>query len=35
MTVELSNAFILITDKKISAVKDLVPILEKTMEKGS
>lgn len=34
MTVELSNAFIFITDKKISNAKDLVPLLEKTMEKG-
>lgn len=34
MTVELSNASILITDKKISSVKDLVPFLEKVMEKG-
>ena len=34
MTVELSNAAILITDKKLSSVKDLVPFLEKVMEKG-
>lgn len=34
MTVELSNANILITDKKLSSVKDLVPFLEKVMEKG-
>lgn len=34
MTVELSNASILITDKKLSTVKDLVPFLEKTMEKN-
>lgn len=34
MSVELSNAHILITDKKLSAVKDLVPFLEKVMEKG-
>jgi chaperonin GroEL len=34
MTVELGNASILITDKKLSNVKDLIPILEKTMEKG-
>ena len=35
MTVELANAAILITDKKLSAVKDLVPFLEKVMEKGA
>lgn len=35
MTAELSNALILITDKKLSAAKDVVPILEKVMEKGS
>ncbi len=34
MTVEFANAAILIVDKKISTVKELVPILEKTMEKG-
>lgn len=34
MTVELDNALILITDKKISSVKDIVPLLEKVMEKG-
>ena len=34
MSVELSNASILITDKKLSSVKDLVPFLEKVMEKG-
>ena len=34
MTVELENAFILITDKKIASVKEIVPILEKVMEKG-
>lgn len=34
MSVELSNALILITDKKISTVKELVPLLEKAMEKG-
>lgn len=35
MTTEFSNAMILITDKKISAVKEIVPILEKAMEKGA
>ncbi len=34
MTVELENASILITDKKLSNVKELVPFLEKVMEKG-
>ena len=34
MTVELANALILITDKKLSSVKDIVPFLEKVMEKG-
>lgn len=36
MTAELENPWILITDKKISQVKDLVPLLEKFMNsKGS
>lgn len=34
MSVELDNAFIFITDKKISAVKQIVPILEKVSQKG-
>lgn len=34
MSVELENPLIFITDKKISSVKDLVPLLEKVMEKG-
>lgn len=34
MSVELDNALILITDKKLSSVRDIVPILEKIMEKG-
>lgn len=34
MTVEFSNPLIFITDKKISNAKDLVPLLEKAMEKG-
>lgn len=34
MTVELDNALVLITDKKLSSVRDLVPLLEKVMEKG-
>ena len=33
MTVEYENALILITDKKLSNARDLVPILEKAMEK--
>jgi chaperonin GroEL len=35
MTVELHNAQILITDKKLSSAKEIVPILEKAMEKGA
>lgn len=35
MAVELSNALIFITDKKLSTAKDIVPILEKVMAKGS
>ncbi len=35
MTVEFDNPAILITDKKLSSAKELVPILEKVMEKGS
>lgn len=34
MTAELNNAQILVVDKKVSHAKDLVPILEKIMEKG-
>ena len=34
MSVELENAKVLIVDKKISSAKELIPILEKTMEKG-
>ncbi len=34
MQVEYENAYILITDKKLSSAKDLVPILEKVMERG-
>jgi chaperonin GroEL len=33
MTVEFSNASILITDKKVSNIKEIVPILEKTIAK--
>jgi len=35
MNVELENASILITDKKLSSAKDLISILEKVMEQGS
>lgn len=35
MTVEFDNPLILITDKKLSNVKELVPILEQVMQKGS
>lgn len=34
MSVEMENAFILLTDKKISTAKDLIPILEQIGEKG-
>lgn len=32
MVVELDNPFILITDKKVSSMKELLPVLEKTIE---
>lgn len=35
MKAELSNCQILVVDKKISTAKELIPILEKTMQKGS
>jgi chaperonin GroEL len=35
MSVELENPAIFITDKKLSSAKELVPILEKVMEKAS
>ncbi len=35
MTVELENAAILITDKKLSSAKDIVPLLEKVMGSGT
>ena len=34
MVVEMDNPFVLITDKKISNMKELLPILEKTVELG-
>ena len=34
MTVEFENALILITDKKISSIQDLVPVLEKVARAG-
>ncbi len=34
MAVEYENALILITDKKLSSARDLIPILEKVMEKS-
>src|SRR3972149_1597929 len=34
MTVELDGALVLITDKKLSNIRDLLPMLEKVMEKG-
>jgi chaperonin GroEL len=33
MSVEMDNALVLIADKKISTVKEIVPVLEKAMEK--
>lgn len=35
MSVELSGALILIADKKLSSAKDLIPILEKAMARGT
>jgi chaperonin GroEL len=35
MSVELDQPFILVTDQKLSNAKDLVPILERVMERGS
>lgn len=32
MSVEFENAFVLVVDKKISTAKELIPILEKTMQ---
>jgi chaperonin GroEL len=34
MEAELSNPFILITDKKISAIADILPVLEKVIQSG-
>jgi chaperonin GroEL len=34
MEAELSNSYILITDKKISAIADILPILEKVLQTG-
>ena len=34
MVSELDNPFILITDKKVSSMKELLPVLEKTVETG-
>ncbi|GBR77635.1 chaperonin GroEL [Candidatus Termititenax dinenymphae] len=34
MSANLDNPFVLITDKKISSIKDILPILEKTMQSG-
>ena len=34
MVVELDNPFVLITDKKISSMKELLPILEKNSGNG-
>ncbi len=34
MTVELENPYILITDQKVSSMKDLLPILERVVQSG-
>ncbi|MDU7693125.1 MAG: chaperonin GroEL [Helicobacter sp.] len=34
MTAQLENAYILLTDKKISQMKDILPLLESTMKSG-
>ncbi|MBS0615274.1 MAG: chaperonin GroEL [Verrucomicrobia bacterium] len=34
MTAELENPYIFITDQKISSIQEIVPLLEKVMEKG-
>lgn len=34
MVAELSSAYVLVVDKKISSLKELVPLLEKIMEQG-
>src|ERR1051326_8406737 len=34
MEADLDNSFILITDKKISAIADILPVLEKVMQAG-
>lgn len=34
MTVELDNPYLLITDKKISSIRDLLPVLEKVAKAG-
>src|SRR3989442_15298362 len=34
MEAELSNPYILITDKKISAIADLMPVLERVIQTG-
>ena len=35
MTVNMENPYILITDKKISNIQDLLPVLEQTAQSGS
>ncbi|CCF81810.1 Heat shock protein 60 family chaperone GroEL [Helicobacter bizzozeronii CCUG 35545] len=34
MTTQLENAYILLTDKKISSMKDILPLLERTMKES-
>lgn len=34
MTIELDNPYVLLTDKKITSMKDILPLLESTMKSG-
>lgn len=34
MTIELENPYVLLTDKKITSMKDILPLLESTMKSG-
>lgn len=34
MTIELANPYVLLTDKKITSMKDILPLLESTMKSG-
>ncbi len=35
MTLNMENPYILITDKKISNIQDILPVLEQTAQSGS